>query len=298
MFSLDNIKDFNTIDEVESYRKSVNEACDNRRDYIKSCLKAAELSGKSFGFLKECFESMSDKLYKSKAGKKLIRQYVSTIKNDKNLSNLYSIYENIRKMDSTSDVDYFINSINDVLPVNSTILENTRKKIGDIVCEAYVVLGESADDSIPVENKNLDSAIEFIAENKKSVNNLAEYSQAVKIIRESISKNHNGDNRFLKNESIDNTTKMISDFNQKYSKDLAKEDVDMIKKLAESTDSESVFQEYKEKCLNRLSEAKSKCNSDEIEQMEQIITKVADKQFCNETINSDICNLIEITNLF
>lgn len=297
MSNLDNIKEFNTIDEVESYRKAINEACDNRRDYIKSCLRAVELSGKSFGFLKECFESMSDKLYKSKAGKKLIGQYVSTIKNDKNLSNLYFIYENIRKMNSDSDIDYFINSINEVFPISS-ISEDTKKKLGDIVCEAYVMLGESAENDIPTEKKNLDSAIEFIAENKKSINNLADYSQAVKIIRESINENHNAQNSFRQNESIENAMRLVSDFNKKYSKDLTNEEFATIQKIAENTDKESLFQEYKEKCLNRLSEAKSKCKADEVDQMEQIISKVSGKQFCNETINSDICNLIEITNLF
>lgn len=297
MFGLDNIKEFNTIDEVEAYRKAINEACDNRRDYIKSCLKAAELYDKSFGFLKECFESMSDKLYKSKTGKKLIGQYVSTIKNDNNLSNLYSIYENIRKMNSDSDVDYFINSINDVFPI-STISEEAKKKLGDIVCEAYVMLGESAESTIPTENKSLNSAIEFIAENKKSINNLVDYSQAVKIIRESINENHSKSNTFITNESINNAMELISDFNQKYSKDLNNEEADAIKKIAESTDNKSLFQEYKEKCLNRLSEAKNKCEANEVEQMDQIISKVSGKQFCNETINSDICNLIEITNLF
>lgn len=297
MFNLDSIKEFNTIDEIESYRKAINEACDNRRDYIKSCLRAMELSGKSFGFLKECFESMSDKLYKSKAGKKLIGQYVSTIKNDKNLSNLYSIYENIRKMNSDSDVDYFINSINEVFPISS-ISEEAKKKLGNIVCEAYVMLGESAENAIPTEKKNLDSAIEFIAENKKSINNLADYSQAVKIIRESITENHSGQNSFRQDESIKNAMKLVSDFNKKYSKDLTNEEFTTIQKIAENTDKESLFQEYKEKCLNRLSEAKSKCNANEVDQMEQIISKVSDKQFCNETINSDICNLIEITSLF
>lgn len=297
MFDLDNIKEFNTIDEVESYRKAINEACDNRRDYIKSCLRAMELSGKSFGFLKECFESMSDKLYKSKAGKKLIGQYVSTIKNDKNLSNLYSIYENIRKMNSDSDVDYFINSINEVFPISS-ISEEAKKKLGNIVCEAYVMLGESAENAIPTEKKNLDSAIEFIAENKKSISNLADYSQAVKIIRESINGNRIIQNSFRQNECIENAMKLVSDFNRKYNKDLTNEEFATIQKIVENTDKESLFQEYKGKCLNRLSEAKSKCRVDEVDQMNQIISKVSDKQYCNETINSDICNLIEITNLF
>ena len=44
-----NINDFKTIEEVENYRKEINEACDKRADFITLCEKADKLSHKPFG---------------------------------------------------------------------------------------------------------------------------------------------------------------------------------------------------------------------------------------------------------
>ena len=195
MFHLNNINDFNTISEVEKYRKSINEACDKRVEYINSCLKAFDLGNKSFGFLKECFEAMSEELYKSKAGKNLIGRYISTIKEDKGLSKLYSIYESIRKMNPGSDIDYFINSLNEAISIGK-VSEESKKKIGKLVSEAYIMLGESVDGLVPEEHGALDAAVEYIAENKMSMRNLAEYSHAVGILKEAINAKKDKKNMF------------------------------------------------------------------------------------------------------
>ena len=297
MFHLNNINDFNTISEVEKYRKSINEACDKRVEYINSCLKAFDLGNKSFGFLKECFEAMSEELYKSKAGKNLIGRYISTIKEDKGLSKLYSIYESIRKMNPGSDIDYFINSLNEAISIGK-VSEESKKKIGKLVSEAYIMLGESVDGLVPEEHGALDAAVEYIAENKMSMRNLEEYSHAVGILKEAINAKKDKKNMFHLKDKTDKAEKLIIDFNQKYSKELTDEDIEAIKKLSESNDKESIFNQYKKDCIEKLSEAKKNCSLTEAEKMDKILKKVNEKQFCNETVDSDICKLLEINKLF
>lgn len=296
MFSKEDIKQYNTISEVETFRKMVNEACDSRVKYINSCVNAAGLGEKSFGFIKECFENLSERLYKTKEGKKIINRYINTIKENKGLTGLYSIYESLRKMGNDSDVDYFINSLSESVKIEN-VSDASLKKLGNLLSEAYILLGESADGMIPIENKALDNAIEYVAENKKGMKNLAEYSNAVKIIRESIENKTNA-NMFRVNESINDAEKLIMAFNNKYSGELNNDEKAMIKKLSESDDKESVFKQYKDDCINRLSEVKKGCGEKESERMDEIMSKVNDKQFCNETVESDICNLIEITKMF
>ena len=99
-------------------------------------------------------------------------------------------------------------------------------------------------------------------------------------------------------DKTDKAVKLIIDFNQKYSKELTDEDIKAIKKLSESNDKEAIFNQYKEDCLNKLSEVKSVCSSVEAERMDKILKKVNEKQFCNETVDSDICKLLEINKLF
>lgn len=296
MFSKEDIKQYNTVSEVENFRRMVNEACDSRVKYINSCVNAAGLGEKSFGFIKECFENLSESLFKTKEGKKIINRYISTIKEDKGLIGLYSIYENLRKMGKDSDVDYFINSLNETVNIESVSSKSLRK-LGNLLSEAYILLGESADGMIPAENNPLDKAIEYVAENKKGMRNLAEYSNAVKIIRESI-EGKSSTNMFRVNESINDAEKLIMAFNSKYNGELNDDEKAMIKKLSESDDKESVFKQCKDDCINRLSEVKKGCGEKESERMDEIMSKVNGKQFCDETVESDICNLIEITKMF
>ena len=101
-------KDINSLEEI---RKNVNEACDKRAEFINMCNRANELSERSFGYIKEAFESLAPELFETKKGKKIMKKYAETILENKNLSSLHTIYENIRKMHNGSDIDFFVNEI-------------------------------------------------------------------------------------------------------------------------------------------------------------------------------------------
>lgn len=291
------INSFNTLRQVEEYRKAVNEACDSRAKYIKSCMKAYELGDKPFGYLKECFEALSENLYNSKEGKKLIGRYVSLIKENKDLSRLHSLYEGIRKMNGNSDIEYFINSLTEAAGCCGKNYRDSVKKLGSIISEAVIMLGEEADTLIPKENSSLYNAVEFLAESKKNIGNIAKYSHAVKIIRENISKNSNDKNIF-ETSSIADAEKLIDEFNEKYNGKLSEEEMEMVQNASAGEDKETAFNQCKENCLKKLKEAKKSCNETDSARMERVIAKVDGKQFCNETVDSDICNLLEISKIF
>ena len=58
------------------------------------------------------------------------------------------------------------------------------------------MLGESVDGLVPEEHGALDAAVEYIAENKMSMRNLAEYSHAVGILKEAINAKKDKKNMF------------------------------------------------------------------------------------------------------
>ncbi len=291
------INNFNTLRQVEEYRKAVNEACDNRAKYIKSCMKAYELGKKPFGYLKECFEALSESLYKSKEGKKLIGRYVSLIKENKDLSRVHSIYEGIRKMNGNSDTDYFINSLTEAAGCCGKTYKDSVTKLGALISEAVIMLGEESETLLPKENASLYNAVEFLAENKKSLGNIAKYSHAVKIIRENIDKNTDAKNVF-EPSSIADAERLIDEFNEKYNGKLSEEEMAMVQNASAGEDKEAAFNQCKENCLRKLKEAKKSCNEADSARMERVIAKVGEKQFCNETVESDICNLLEIAKIF
>ena len=300
---MDYVNTLNTIQEVESYRNMINEMCDKRHKFIVLCEEAKELSTKSFGFIKESFEALSPILFKSSEGKKLMNKYTKMIKENKNLSSLHTINENIRKAGSETDVDFFVNSLMVVeWGVNPSTLKEDTKKLGRVLSEAYLLVGEEAKGLIPNENVSLSNAVNFIAESKKGTKNISEYSDAARIIKEHIKSKDAKKNVF---ESVDLDTlakRLIEDFNVKYSDKLTIEEANALREISSSEDRESVFNKYKEVCKSKITEAKknfeSKGDKASSDRLGVVLEQITSKSYVLDTVGADICSLIELSNIF
>ena len=300
---MDYVNTLNTIQEVESYRNMINEMCDNRHKFIVLCEEAKELSTKSFGFIKESFEALSPILFKSSEGKKLMNKYTKMIKENKNLSSLHTINENIRKAGSETDIDFFVNSLMVVeWGVNPSTLKEDTKKLGRVLSEAYLLVGEEAKSLIPNENVSLSNAVNFIAESKKGTKNISEYSDAARIIKEHIKSKDAKKNVF---ESVDLDTlakRLVEDFNVKYSDKLTIEEANALREISSSVDRESVFNKYKEVCKSKITEAKknfeSKGDKASSDRLGVVLEQIASKSYVLDTVGADICSLIELSNIF
>lgn len=297
------INTFKTINEVEEYRKMVNEMCDERAEFITLCEEADKLSKKPFSFIKECFESISPELFKYREGKNLINKYTKLVRENKNLSSLHTINENIRKVGSETDIDFFVSSlINTEWGVNKKTLAEDTKKLGMVLAEAYLFIGNDARNMIPEENTTLTKAVNFIAESKRNSNNISEYSDAIKIIKEHIKNSEKKQNVFETVNLDELAEKLIQEFNVKYSDKLTEKEIDILKEVSNSNDRESVFNKYKASCSEKISEAKIafEKNGDKIssERLNMVLEQISNKEFNLETVGSDICSLIELTNIF
>lgn len=300
---MDYVNTLNTIQEVESYRNMINEMCDKRHKFIVLCEEAKELSTKSFGFIKESFEALSPILFKSSEGKKLMNKYTKMIKENKNLSSLHTINENIRKAGSETDIDFFVNSLMVVeWGVNPSTLKEDTKKLGRVLSEAYLLVGEEAKSLIPNENVSLSNAVNFIAESKKGTKNISEYSDAARIIKEHIKSKDAKKNVF---ESVDLDTlakKLVEDFNVKYGDKLTIEEANALREISSSEDRESVFNKYKEVCKSKITEAKknfeSKGDKASSDRLGVVLEQIASKSYVLDTVGADICSLIELSNIF
>ena len=292
-----------TISEVENYRKSVNEACDKRAEFISSCIKADELSKKPFGYIKESFESISPELFKTADGKKIMNKYTATIRGDKNLVALHSLCENIRKAGAESDIDFFVNNIAEqAWGVDKKTVDESCKKLGRVLAEGYIYVASKGPVVLPEENTKLSDAVYYIAENKKGTKNIAEFSSAVKVIRESVEKNDNG--QFVsESRNIDDIANtMVEEFNKKYSSQLTVGEIDALKELSENEDREKTFEKYKEACATKLSEAKKRFetegNDAATEKISSIMEQISQKSYSLETVGNDICGMIKLSNIF
>lgn len=293
-----------TVKEVEDYRKKINEECSQRLQFILLCETANNASNKSFGYIKECFEAISPILFRTSEGKTIINKYIKTIKENKNLSSLHKLYEAIRKSGKNSDIDFLINNIaSENWNLNTKTISEETYSLGRILAEGMLLIGTKVQDYLPKEKKELDNAITYIAENKKTTKNLAEYSSAIKIIRDNIALQ---DNISQLSENVDLDAlleKSCADFNKKYSdEDLSDDEISALKEVAMSEDRESVFSKYKNNCIEKISEAKnifeSKGDFASAERLNTIMEQVKSKSYTSDCVGDDICNLINISKIF
>ena len=297
------INDMKSIEELDAFQNELNEKFETRRRVLNLISEAKELGGKTFGYLKESFENLSTKLFKTSEGKAVMTKYASIIKENKSLSALHKLYENIRKAHSGIDFDYFVGTLCETnWNVKEKELNEGLSKLAGVIAEGYIIVGEGAGKYLGTENDRLDGAIEFIAENKVGQKNIVKYSEAVKIIREAVEKNGNIADSFKKETDLDKT---IEDLVSKYSKEeyTDEEEKDMLtNQIARSGDEETVFIKKKTECVNSLDEAIKKYSDgqheEELAALRKIHEQVSAKSYNPETIGPDICNFVEMSKLF
>lgn len=282
---MEKIDNLMTVESVEEYRKKLNEACDTRVAYIEKMSKAAKLSESGFGSIKENMENISHLLFSTKEGGSILGKYQAVIKNSNALSTMHTLYEVIRKANSSSDVPFFINEIvSQNWGVNKKELDEGLKKLGDVIGSAYVILGKEADEFITEGNKKLDEAVEYIATNPKTKKNIAEYSNAVKIIREQVENSKPA-------EVTPEYNELVREFNEKYEGKLTKEEMDIVNEVRAGNKFEEIFNAYKKKITEALSENKDNIPADKVQSLNE---QLSEKKFSEDTFCEDIINLSEI----
>lgn len=299
----DIIKSFNTVSEVETYKNSIIEECNERIDFINMVKKADSLSNKSFGYIKECFESLSPELFYSQDGKAILNKYLSTIKESKNLSILHGICEAVRKGGKESNYPFFMNKILEATnKLDRPKIKEDVKSLGMVLAEGYSYIGKKAEKLLPAEDKKLYAAIDYITENVDNLKHMTEYSNAMLVIEEHLRSKESVVNIFESQNLEDLASELLEEFNKKYSETLSQEEAAVLKEIASSEDRENIFNKYKASCIEKISEAKKNFDasgdSSSSKRLESVIEQVNNKKFCLDTIGEDICNLMELSNIF
>ena len=116
--SIDTINSINNIDELKKLQETLNEACNKRMSVLNVKAEAENLDIPSYLYIKESFENMSETLFNSAKGRKLIGKYIREHKMNKELSKLFHIYENLAKADKTINV--------------TTMIQDMKNMVGEI----------------------------------------------------------------------------------------------------------------------------------------------------------------------
>lgn len=261
-----------------------------------------DISKQDFGYLKESFENIAPSLWMSSNGKETIKKYKNTIKENKELLKLHNLYENIRKANKNSDIDFFVNSVvSKDWDIDTAKLDEGLRKLGAVVAEGYVKVFDKADALLPKKDGKLYSAVKYITENKKSEKNIYEYSEAVKVLREKIESNEEKKSLF-ESKADEKLADSVRLFNEKYENELDEKEKAIVKEMAESNDSKSVFDKYKKLCEDKIKLSKdrfdSEGDSESSKKVSTILEQVSKKEYSKETVYEDVCKLIELSEVF
>lgn len=300
---LDKINSIKTQSELNEFKNIVNEAFEKRANFISLCEVADNASKKSFGYIKEAFETISPTLFNITGGRPLIYKYMKTIKENNNLTKLHGLHETVRKANGDTDIDFLTeNIINTNWGVDKKTLKEDVYKLGKVLAEGILLIGNDAKELVSIsENVKLNKALSFIAENQKTNRNLTKYSDAVKIISEHIANNPK-QNVFEKTDIDTYANNLLEAFNKKYTSDLTEDDWKVLKEINQSKNKEEVFNKFKQECVNKLTEAEKKYKNEGANEEQQkvcaVLEKINKKTFVLENITADICGFAEITKIF
>ena len=299
------IKNLKTLKEVDEFRNSIDEAINEQEENIRAKEFISSLNGKSFGFIKENFENLSNELFKTKKGRTIINNYVSCVKTNQPLLKMHQIYECIRKADKDGDVDSYLNeAISLIGEVDKKNYIKSRSDVAKVFAEAYNELRKTkSNDDIQMMFENRDgfyNSVDFVMFNKKSPRNLAEYTSKMSTIKKQIAEGAGYKITEAKNidEMVD---ELMENFNKKYGDQLENGVVELVKEMFVNEDKESVFNKYKEQCINKLNETRKgfeeSGDTDSSTRLTTIIERINKKSYNPETVNNDVYNLIEISTI-
>lgn len=292
--AIEMIEDVNVLNNLQ---EEFNSICEKQRLYLQVIDEANNINSNSFFFIKESFTNLTEKLFESEKGRKLINKFIKEHKANKELQKMYFIHENISTANKTLDVASILTEMKEIVgDINENKLNEGIKNLKAILKEAYVTVGEDAKNLLSThDNNHLDESIKYVFNNSKKLDNITYYNICINEIKKHIESNKVVENIFEKKIDID---AVLSEFNSKFSKETMGEDnYNIVKEIHETENKKEVFEKYKNNCIRTIDEAIEK-NIDQItcNQLHEFKTRLLTKEFNSETLGVDIANFIELTN--
>ena len=281
---LNTVKDLTTIKEniLKIFDKRINDAKIN--DFVNS------IDNLSFIYCKQLFEGISDKLFDSTRGKKLIGKYARLIKENKDLKNLYFLSENLTTKQNVTDTKLYIS---ECANFSVNLEKDSLDKLHKILKEAVKLsgLGQEELNDIVSDNKELNESIDFILTNKKTLNNVNEYTKHINILSEALNKNTN--DKINETANIEDITNLLDEEElETWEKDIVEEIV--MANLAGKT-KENVFENLKNECISIIEEScKVLENETIVSRLKLMKEQLSNKEYNKETINEDLIKLSEL----
>lgn len=282
---LENINDIDNIRELKDCNNNISKKINERIVELEIKDKINEVKTSSFGYIKDIFENMSPILFKTPKGRECLKTYLNTIKENKVLSNLYILHENICNsyIEKNGDI-YLTENLNLVGIINKKDYARNNETLTNILSEAIKYVNNieiNRQHIFNEKNNTINESLAYLTTNKKSLKNIDIFTENFKNITEHISrkKEDKNTNEFDRlSETIANNTEIIDTF--------------IIKNVNEET-----FNSYKKECISILEYAIMNSNDDMVKRLNEIKNKISEKEYNVNTVSEDISFFNNLKNM-
>ena len=293
-----NFKDKETFKKLQ---ESLMDVMNNR--YNELCLNELKenLTSAPLYTTKHIFESISKDFYNTPKGKKILKEYVDTIKKNNSLRKAFIIFENMNKPQSVLSPDLFVNeNLSFMQEIKPSEYKAGLKKINNIIRESIELAAlntEELEELIKESETDEAEAIDYLINNRKTLKNIAEYTNKVSTLTESVK-----NKRIFKSEDALSESLTISDLlnmiNESVS-GLGKEEANAVKDLTlislSGQDGKEIYETYKNKCKDILEEAVK--NEEALEtrsRFQRMLGQINERNYNKSTLNEDVLNFARL----
>lgn len=249
----------------------------------------------NFGVANYIFESALPKLFKS--NKKAVKEFITTIKEDKNLLYQFQFYKALEKYNKNIDSKDYINEALEIVKnnINQKTINESNGKLAKIISSYNIKPLQRISD----EDMELYESCDFLFKNTKRLTNLT-------TINENINKVVNYTEKYYDFTNEDDGKKlfsMVENFEKKYNSLLTEEEKDFVKEIMDfkkedrDNKKEKLFNRFKNECLNTINKLIAESSDDDKDGLLAIKEQIEEKQYCAETLVKDMAKLLEIRDI-
>ena len=230
-----------------------------------------------------------------------MKEYVDTIKKNNSLRKAFIIFENMNKPQSVLSPDLFVNeNLSFMQEIKLSEYKAGLKKINNIIRESIELAAlntEELEELIKESETDEAEAIDYLINNRKTLKNIAEYTNKVSTLTESVK-----NKRIFKSEDALSESLTISDLlnmiNESVS-GLGKEEANAVKDLTlislSGQDGKEIYETYKNKCKDILEEAVK--NEEALEtrsRFQRMLGQINERNYNKSTLNEDVLNFARL----
>lgn len=247
----------------------------------------------NFGMMNHVFEEVLPMLYVK--NKKAVKEYVNTIRGDKNLRAEFQFIKALKECSGDVDIKSYINECLDL--ASDSIDYKTIKESNDKLKEVMVKYGMRPSNLISEEDLKFYDICNTVLTKKKKLSNIIEMKNNVNELSSYVD-SHKKD---IVNESksID-IVKMVDDYERKYNNLLSEEEKSFVKELIDAKQGyvddkkKKLFDKMRNECVDIVNKLIKESDGEVKENLLDVKEQLINKEFCQETLVKDMAKFLEI----